>query len=78
MDGTIDVKSMAMAANIMPSKNESMGMSSAQGEGTSWKAAATAKMIVPVINERFAPQKISPAVICQALRVVERMTSKVF
>ncbi len=78
MDGTIDVKSMAMAANIMPSKNESMGMSSAQGEGTSWKAAATAKTIVPVINERVAPQKISPAVISSAFSGVAMIASKVF
>ena len=52
---------MAIEENIMPDRNESMGMSSAQGECTNWKAAATAKMTLPVMRERVAPQKISPA-----------------
>ncbi len=48
---------MAMEANIMPSRKATAGMTAAQGEGTSWKAAAMARITVPVISDRVAPQK---------------------
>ena len=74
----MDVKNTAMAANIIPSKNESSGISSAQGECTSWKAAAIAKIIVPVISERVAPQNISPAMTSSTFSGVAMIASKVF
>ena len=56
------MKKMAIAENIIPARKEVTGMSSAQGEDTNWKTAATTKMTVPVMRERVAPQKISPAI----------------
>ena len=53
---------MAIEENIIPARNESSGISSAQGEDTNWKTAATVKMTLPVMKERVAPQKISPAI----------------
>ncbi len=66
---------MATEENIMPARNESMGMSNAQGEGTNWKAAAIPKMTLPVMRERVAPQKISPAMTSSTLRGVAMMAS---
>ena len=52
-----------------------MGMSNAQGECTSWKAAAITKMPLPVIRERVAPQKISPAITSSTLSGVAMIES---
>ncbi len=59
----------------MPAKKESTGMSNAHGEGTNPKAAATTKMTLPVMRERVAPQKISPAMTSSTFNGVARMAS---
>ncbi len=69
------MKRIAIEENIIPARNESMGMSNAQGEDTNWKAATTAKMTLPVIKERVAPQKISPAMTSSTFNGVAMMAS---
>ena len=78
MYGTIDVKNTAIELNSTPSIKDTIGISSAQGEWTNWKADATASMAVPVINARVAPQNISPAVMSSTFSGVAIIASYVF